>query len=201
MATLGSGRPGWIRSRSDHSCQGLTMGRAAGGWRGAGGGRPLPPGFGRRARTAAPASALISVGFWLTGVLSQSPHFRSYSNLVTSLTPRKGGPQPCSDVWAPGFIPLSFSVLCAPGHLGKNTSPVSLLQGPRGQAPQLAGVGCGLRGGLGPGSTPSPQGRDALLHRGSRSLYASSYLSPCALSCALLRVTLSSPLQPRLSRL
>lgn len=58
---------------------------------GRGGGRPLPPGFGRRARTAAPASALISVGFWLTGVLSQSPHFRSYSNLVTSLTPRKGG--------------------------------------------------------------------------------------------------------------
>ena len=31
---------------------------------------PPPPGFGRRAKTAVPASALISEGFWPTGVLS-----------------------------------------------------------------------------------------------------------------------------------
>ena len=60
----------------------------------------------------------------------------------------------CAGTWVHSS---SFSVLCAIGHLGKNTSPVRLLHGPRGQAPQLARVGCGLRRGLGPSSTPSPQ--------------------------------------------
>lgn len=46
-----------------------------------------PYGLGLKARTAVLASALIFVGFWMIGVLSQSPHFRSYSSLVTSLTP------------------------------------------------------------------------------------------------------------------
>lgn len=56
---------------------------------------------------AACISALIFVGFWLTGVLSQSPHFRSYSDHLTSLIPR--GLLPCSDMGCggryPGFVP------------------------------------------------------------------------------------------------
>lgn len=62
----------------------------------------FPRRFGLRSRTAALTSALIFVGFWLIGVLSRSPNFRSYSNHLTSLIP-------CSDmgVWGryPGFIP------------------------------------------------------------------------------------------------
>lgn len=61
-------------------CLGLTMGRV---------GEAVPYRFRLRSRTAVLTSALIFVGFWLTGVLSQSPHFRSYSTQVTSLTPRE----------------------------------------------------------------------------------------------------------------
>lgn len=70
------------------SCLGLTIGRVGGA---------VPHRFGLRSRTAVLTSALIFVGFWLTGVLRQSPHFRSYCNHVTSLTPRER-PQPCSDM-------------------------------------------------------------------------------------------------------
>lgn len=57
-------------------CPGLTMGRV---------GEAVPYRFCLRSRTAVLTSALIFVGFWLTGVLSQSPQFRSYSTQVTSI--------------------------------------------------------------------------------------------------------------------
>lgn len=55
-----------------------------------------------------------AAGFWPAGVLSQSPHFRSYSNLVTSLMPRKGAPHPFLRVTpfqsppTPTFLPLKW---------------------------------------------------------------------------------------------
>lgn len=52
-------------------------------------GGAMPHRFGLRSRTAVLTNALIFVGFWLTGVLSQSPYFRSYSNQVTLRTLRQ----------------------------------------------------------------------------------------------------------------
>lgn len=88
---------------------------------GVGGRRPLPLGLAEGPGQLRLQVLLISVGFWLTGVLSQSPHLNSQLNFRFSLHAQKGGASACSDVWAPGFIPLSFSVLCAPGHLGRRT--------------------------------------------------------------------------------
>ena len=92
-ALLVSGRPGRTLSRSGHSCLGLTMGHVGGA---------VP----RRAHPCVQPKGQDScacecfdccvASFWSTGVLSQSPHFRSYSNLVTSLMPRKGGASPFS---------------------------------------------------------------------------------------------------------
>lgn len=81
---------------------------------------------------AAFTSALIFVGFWLTGILSQSPRFRSYSIHLTSLIPR--GLLPCSDMGCGGrylgFIPTP-SLLCKQRHMGKSTGTECLLEGPR----------------------------------------------------------------------
>lgn len=155
--TLGSGRPGWIRAGPDHSCQGLTMGRTAG----VRGGRPLPLGLAEGPRTAAPASALISVGFWLTGVLSQSPHFRSYSNLVTSLTPQKGGAS--SPVLMCGHLGsfLFPSLFCVPlATWGRTQRAREPSPGAKRPGSPAGWSGVWAEGGPGPSSTPSPQGRD-----------------------------------------
>lgn len=61
--------------------------------------------------TAALAGALIFVGFWLTGVLSQGPHLSSYSNLVTVLKPEEW-PQPCSTGQGPKVLTCAASAPC-----------------------------------------------------------------------------------------
>lgn len=76
------------------SCFGLTMWHVAGA---------MPHRFGLRARTAVLTSALIFMGFWLIGVLSQSPYFGSYSNQVTLRTLRQR-PQLCSDTGMRGKV-------------------------------------------------------------------------------------------------
>lgn len=77
MATVPAGMSGWPGGKVRPA---PALGWQWGEWVG-------PYGLGLRDRTAVLASALIFVGFWLIGVLSQSPHFRSYSSPVTLLTP------------------------------------------------------------------------------------------------------------------
>lgn len=59
---------------------------------------------------AACISALIFMGFWLTGVLSQSPHFTSYSDHLTSLIPEAFYPVL---TWGGGGTRGSFLLLCS----------------------------------------------------------------------------------------
>lgn len=197
MVTLGSGRPGWIRSRQVRPLLPGADNGQGGSW--GGGARPLPPGFGRRARTAAPASALISVGFWPTGVLSQSPHFRSYSNLVTSLTPRKwGGLNP---VLMCGHLGSFLFLLCSVCHwpLGEEHEPCS--PSPRAKRPGSPAGQTGVWAEEGPGSQHHPITPEQGCFDPPQSPEPLHFLLLKPVLCAFLRVTLSSPLQPLLSRL
>lgn len=94
------------------SCLGLTRQRVGGA---------MPHRFGLRARTAVLTSALIFVGFWLTGVLSQSPYFGSYSNQVTLHTLRQRPSSVLSQGCGGGYTEFILTpLLCKQWHVGEN---------------------------------------------------------------------------------
>lgn len=78
------------------------------------GGPPPPPWVWQKGQDSCACKCSDLCGFLADWSLEPEPTFQKLQQPGYLAHAQKvGGPQPCSDVWAPGFIPLP-SLLCVP---------------------------------------------------------------------------------------